>query len=217
MIPYSKAFPHAEASGRLCPFPQHFLITLDEVRTLLRKKGWSPRTATAPPRTATKEEIASPTVRTYQLITQTEATPRDFLGIGCRFLLGRTYCFGEVVEEREGENEADRLTTDKEATTLKALPWGKTPTQIITEPKRIPTHHVTLQLLTAPGKISSTTHEFTCKADAEEYAARAMRTLDSFEWMDPEDSIKSTGFNWLDTSALAPANSPPARVLVRPV
>jgi len=121
MIPYSKAFPHAEASGRLCPFPSHFLVALDEVRTLLRKKGWSPRTATAPPRTATKEEIASPSVRTYQLITQTEATPRDFVGIGCRFLLGRTYCFGEQVEEEEAN--PDLLTTDKE--TQSAPPWRR--------------------------------------------------------------------------------------------
>lgn len=118
MIPYSKAFPHAEANGRLCPFPSHFLVALDEVRTLLRKKGWSPRTAPAPPRAATKEEIASPTTRTYQLITQTEATPRDFVGIGCRFMLGRTYCFGEQVEE-----EANSLSVVKE--TQPAPPWRR--------------------------------------------------------------------------------------------
>lgn len=207
MIPYSKAFPHAEANGRTCYFPRHFLITLDEVRTLLRKKGWSPRTATAPPRIATKEELTSPTTRTYQLITQTEATPRDFLGIGCRFMLGRTYCFGEEVEEEE----ADSLSVDKET---KALPWGRTPTHISTPAKRIPTHVVLLQLLTAPGKVNSTTHEFTCKADAEAYAARAMRMMDSFEWMEGEE--KNTGFEWVPTSTLAPANSHPARVLVRP-
>ena len=205
MIPYSKAYPHAEASGRLCPFPSHYLVTLDEVRTLLRKKGWTPRTATAPPRTATKEEIASSTTRTYQLITQTEATPRDFLGIGCRFMLGRTYCFGEQVEE-----EANPLTTDKEA---KPLPWGRTPIQIITEPKRTPTHLVICEVLTAPGKVSSTTQAFTTKADAEAYAARTMRMMDSFEWMEPEEK---NGFDWIPTSALAPANSHPARVLVRP-
>ena len=209
MIAYSKAFPHAEASGRLCPFPSHYLVTLDEVRTLLRKKGWTPRTATAPPRIATKEEIASRSVRTYQLITQTEATPRDFLGIGCRFMLGRTYCFGEQVEEKE-ENEASSLTTDKEA---KALPWGRTPIQIITEPKRTPTHLVICEVLTAPGKVSSTTQAFTTKADAEAYAARTMRMMDSFEWMEPEEK---NGFDWIPTATLAPANSHPARVLVRP-
>ena len=122
MIAYSKAYPHAEANGRTCYFPQHFLITTDEVRTLLKHRGWSPRTATAPPRPATKEEIASSTTRTYQLITQTEATPRDFLGIGCRFMLGRTYCFGEVVEKKE-ENEANPLTTDKEI--QPAPPWRR--------------------------------------------------------------------------------------------
>ena len=204
MIPYAVAFPHAEASGRLCPFPSHYLVTLDEVRTLLRKKGWSPRTATAPPRIATKEEIASRSVRTYQLITQTEATPRDFLGIGCRFMLGRTYCFGEQVEE-----EANSLTTDK----AKTLPWGRVPTHVVTAPKLTPTHLVICEVLTAPGKVSSTTQAFTTKADAEAYAARTMRMMDSFEWMEPEEK---NGFDWIPTSTLAPANSHPARVLVRP-
>ena len=204
MIAYSKAFPHAEASGRLCPFPSHYLVTLDEVRTLLRKKGWTPRTATAPPRIATKEEIASRSVRTYQLITQTEATPRDFLGIGCRFMLGRTYCFGEQVEE-----EANPLTTDK----AKTLPWGRVPTHVVTAPKLTPTHLVICEVLTAPGKVSSTTQAFTTKADAEAYAARTMRMMDSFEWMEPEEK---NGFDWIPTATLAPANSHPARVLVRP-
>jgi hypothetical protein len=208
MIPYSKAFPWAEASGRLCPFPQHYLVALDEVRTLLRKKGWTPRTATAPPRTATKEEIASPSVRTYQLVTQTEATPRDFVGIGCRFLLGRTYCFGEQVEE-EGETQANPLTTDK-----KALPWGRAPTHVVTAPKPTPTHLVICEVLTAPGKTKSTTQAFTTKADAEAYAARTMRMMDSFEWMEPEE--KNASFDWIDTATLAPCNTLPARVLVRP-
>lgn len=207
MIPYSKAYPHAEASGRLCPFPSHFLVALDEVRTLLRKKGWTPRTATAPPRTATKEEIASPTTRTYQLITQTEATPRDFLGIGCRFMLGRTYCFGEQVEEEEAN--PDLLTTDK-----KALPWERAPTHVVTAPKLTPTHLVICEVLTAPGKTKSTTQAFTTKADAEAYAARTMRMMDSFEWMEPEE--KNASFDWIDAATLAPCNTLPARVLVRP-
>lgn len=214
MIAYSKAYPHAEANGRLCPFPQHFLLTLDEVRTLLKRRGWTPRTATAPPRAATKEELASSTTRTYQLITQAEATPRDFLGIGCRFLLGRTYCFGEQVEE---ETEANPLTTDKET---KTLPWQRAPVHVVAALKLAPTHNVLLEVLTAPGKTKSTTQAFTTKADAEAYAARAMRMMNSFEWMEMEErgeSVVTTNhFNWIDTAALAPANSLPARVLVRP-
>lgn len=119
MLSYRQAFPQAFAnSDRPNPFPNHYLVAPDEVRTLLRKHGFTPLLNPSPPRAATREEIADPNIRTYQLIKHTDAAPRDLVGLGCVFTLGRTYCFGESIPEI-----AEKETTP--ASLVGTKPWAK--------------------------------------------------------------------------------------------
>jgi hypothetical protein len=186
---------------------------------LLRKNGWSPRRASAPPRAATKEELASPLIRTYQLITSTDATPRDFLGIGCRFLLGRTYCFDERVEaEAETEAETKRETVKRE--TVK--PWNKHRETLTTVKKDAPTHRVTCEVLKS-GRITTAVEKtFTNEADATAFAgvqSAISNTASFFGWVETStllgdgDDFSSASLSdlfWCDGSS-------PTRVTTRPV
>lgn len=208
MIAYSKAFPHAVYFGRANPFPSHFLITSDEARTLLKARGWNPRTGIIPPRAATPEELADPTVRTYQLIINGEATPKDFIGIGCRFLLGRTYCFGETVEAPKDEASIIEAVT--------AVPWQKSGhTETLAVAKE--THRVHSEVL-LDGAIRFHTDSFTSLEDATAFAVVKESYIDPYCWTEP---TKQEGFDWMPVSELYWAEYPdhvhPARVRITPI
>lgn len=209
MLSHRQAFPTANRV-----VPNHYLVAPDEVRTLLHKHGFNPRFAVRAPREATREEINDPNIRTYQLIKNTDAAPRDLAGIGCTFTLGRTYCFGESIPETHADKER----------TPGVRPWQKRHEALTTAKKESPTHRVTCEVLSG-GRITVARTQDAVGLDAATQLSGQFGAIGS----------AATSFGWVDLPTLLPDadslsfpttttdaafwcdGASPARVLVRPL
>lgn len=218
MLSYRQAFPRAYAAAqpdRPNPFPNHYLVTRDEVRTLLAKHGWTIRKP--PLREATREEIQNPAIRTYQLVTHTDAAPRDMVGLGCRFTFGRTYCFGE---------ETPEIETTKGEEVKPTAPWAKHRLATLTTAKKAkPTHRITCEVIKKQGQITTVqTHDV--EGDVAAYAlgtrlSAISEATHNFGWVDMPTLLGGDDVLGFDTTTTEDAfwcdGHSPARVLVRPV
>lgn len=212
MLSYRQAFPQAFAN-RPCPFPNHYLVTPDEVRTMLAKHGFKPMNMLLQPkltREATQEELKNPAIRTYQLITNVEAARRSSNPLP---MLGRTYCFGESIPEIPERAE-------KETTSI--APWQKHRITTAHIKKTKPTHRVTCEVLNKGGNLNILTvkeYEVVGFEEATKLSER-LSTISSaacgFGWVDVAtllgDEMEGTveDIFWCDGTAAA-------RVLTRPV